>query len=107
MAPATPPPAAPTANAPLMDLGYDAQVQGAALGLRSVSNRLSTIAEGLKLIPALQNIGADLQQIGYPQIAQALDEIVTWAQGEEQNLMRQLEARTAARQQQQPPSSAG
>lgn len=101
----TPPaggPAPPPAAAPLMDLGYDAQVQGTALGLRSIANRLQVIAEGLKLIPALQNIGQDLQSLGYGEVAQAVDALVGWAQSEEQALMTELEQRTAARQQPQP-----
>lgn len=94
--PASPPPAAPEGQ--LMNLGYDAQVQGTALGLRSISQRLAVISEGLKLIPALQNIARDLQHLNYSEVAGGVDALIAWAQSEEKALMGELEQRTAARQ---------
>lgn len=94
--PAPPPAADPTA--PLMNLGFDAQMQGTALGLRSIAQRLSIVAEGLKLIPILQGVARDLDKLNYPEVAAAVDALTKWAQDEERAFMQQLEERTAARQ---------
>lgn len=101
-APAPPQGAAGTAD--LMDLGHDAQLQGTALGLRSIANRLAVVSEGLKLIPALQNIAQDVAQLNYPELSEGVDKLVSFAKSEDERLMGELAKRTAARQASTPPA---
>lgn len=94
-APAAPPSAA---GPELMDLGYDAQLQGTELGLHSVGQRLAVIGEGLKLIPILAGVARDLESLNYPEVAKAVDALSDWARSEEQGLRDEREQRAAARQ---------
>lgn len=93
----TPAPAPAPGEPDLMNLGYDAQLQGTALSLHSVGQRLQLISEGLKLIPALANIGQHLEQLNYPEVAAALDAIAQWAASEEKALYQTLEERRQRR----------
>lgn len=100
--PPAPPAAAASSQPPdqaadLMDLGHDAQAQGMALGLHSIAQRLSVVAEGLRLIPILAAVTQDLEKLNYSQAAQAVDALVEWARGEEQALLTSLEQRGSAR----------
>lgn len=102
--PAAPAPAGAAGTADLMDLGHDAQLQGTALSLRSVANRLAVISEGLKLVPALGNIAQDVAQLNYPELSDGVDKLITFARSEDDRLMGELEKRTAARQAPTPPA---
>lgn len=96
--PAAPAAASPApAGADLMDLGHDAQLQGTALSLHSLGQQLQVISEGLKLIPALKNIGQHLEQLNYPEVAAAVEAVAQWAAVEEQALYQTLEERRVAR----------
>ena len=93
----SPPAAAPEGAPGLMDLGHDAQLQGTALSLHALGQRLQIIAEGLKLIPALANIGQHLEQLNYPEVAAAVNAIAQWAASEETALYESLEERRKPR----------
>lgn len=80
-----------------MDLGHDAQMQGTALGLHSIGQRLAIISEGLKLVPILAGVARDLEHLNYGEVAQAIDSLIRWVNDEEKALYEGMEARAAAR----------
>ena len=92
-------------EAPLMDLGSEAQAQGTALGLKSIGQRLELIAGGLKAIPLLAGISRDLENLNYAEAAAAVDAVLEWVQGEETALMAAVEARGVARRGEEPPAA--